>query len=80
MEYKDEIVAYFSVFEDVTKQICFASNLSAPLLSKMGLCPNLMNLSRVSNPPKTGFHLVRAGLNLEKLNTILMWNNHLIRG
>ena len=28
------------------------------------LCPNMMNLSRVSNPPKTGFSL-SAGLNLE---------------
>ena len=35
---------------------------------------NLMNLSRVLNPPKTGFHL-SAGLNLEKLNTILSETN-----
>ena len=34
------------------------------------LCPNLMNLSRVSNPPKNLFQL-SVGLNLEKLNTIL---------
>ena len=40
-----------------------------------------MNLSLVSNPPKTGFHFVRAGLYLEKLNTILMWNQpYLSRG
>ena len=33
-----------------------------------------MNLSRVSNPPKTGFNL-STGLNLEKLNTILSETN-----
>ena len=34
------------------------------------LCPNIMNLSQVSNPPKKRFQF-SAGLNLEKFNTIL---------
>ena len=40
------------------------------------LCPNLVNLSRVSNPPKPDFNL-SAGLNLEKFNTILSETNHI---
>ena len=39
------------------------------------LSPNLMNLSRVSNPPKNRFQL-STGLNLEALNTILSGTNH----
>ena len=38
--------------------------------------PNLMNLSRVSNPPKNRFQL-SAGINLETLNTILSGTNHI---
>jgi len=36
----------------------------------MEQCPNLMNLSRGSNPAKNRFQL-SAGLNLEKLDVIL---------
>jgi hypothetical protein len=35
-----------------------------------------MNLSRVSNPPKTGFQF-SGGLNLEKFNTILSGTNQI---
>ena len=41
------------------------------------LCPNLMNLSRGLNLPKTGLKL-GAGLNLEQLNTILSGTNHIL--
>ena len=41
--------------------------------------PNLMNLSRVSNPPKNRFQL-SAGLNLETLNAILSGTNHIWSG
>ena len=38
------------------------------------LCPNIMNLSQVSNPPKKRFQF-SAGLNLEKFNAILSGTN-----
>ena len=37
--------------------------------------PNLMNLSRVSNPPKPVL-IASAGLNLETLNTLSNGTNH----
>ena len=43
-----------------------------PLL--WNLSPNLMNLSRVSNPPKTGFNCAHW---FETLNTILSGTNHI---
>ena len=45
-------------------------------ISLIGRCPNLMNLSRVLNSPKNRFKL-SAGLNLEKLNTILSGTDYI---
>ena len=53
-------------------------NIGPPGMIMFGLlllqCPNLMNLSRVSKTPKNRFQL-SAGLNLEKLNSILIGTN-----
>ena len=43
------------------------------VFSPFKLCPNLMNLSHILNPPKTGFNWAPV----EKLNTILSETNHI---
>ena len=44
---------------------------------KIGLhCPNLMNLGRGLNPPKTGFHFAPK-IEIEKLDTIFSGTKHI---
>ena len=45
-------------------------------LKKSHPCPNLMNLSRGLNPPKTGIHFAPK-IEFEKLDTIFSGTKHI---
>ena len=49
---------------------------ASPTLNYYKQCPNLMNLSRGFNPPKTGFHSAPK-IEIEKSNTIFSGTKHI---
>ena len=62
--------------ESLSLRHCHRHDLLIYILKLYSLCPNLMNLSRGLNPPKTGFHFAPK-IEIEKLDAIFSETKHI---
>ena len=65
---------FVSHFLFYLKETQMMSKCKIQIPQKWRQCPNLMNLSRILNPPKTGFNWAPA---FETMNTIFSGTNHI---